>query len=480
MSGGFDQWVWFIDEQLVSALIKADSENPQLAKRAAAHPAIVSAVQLRVAGDAEEALHELSAAMNGRSAADAHLLAGQIRFEMGRFEEAVASYRSLVAIAPDHPAGHYNLGVCLARLRQFEEADDHFQRAVAADPLRPESQLGLGVCLLQQNRTAEARVAFDQCLRLRPDYVPALFGQAVTAQLEGRHEQALAIYRRLLEAKPDQPEVLSNALVCAHELGNRDLVERYAEKTLQADPESRAAILALIHLAMDSGDYEAAVAEYERITTKEPDYFDGWFNLGVCYERLDRPEDAARAYQRAVELQPQNLHAVLAWAGIAALTGTPAVDAWKAVVAIDPAQSGAWYQLGCLYYDSADMAAAQDAFERAAKLEPTMEAAQRALAALAIRKGDADAASRSLARLADPGWELPFNLGLLFESGNRLEEAAECYRNAREQKPDCADPLVNLGHVLDALGNNKEAVECWLEAVRIQPELARNCFSFDR
>ncbi len=37
-----------------------------------------------------------------------------------------------------------------------------------------------------------------------------------------------------------------------------------------------------------------------------PEYDQAWLNLGFCYERLNRPQDAVGAWQRAVEINPDS------------------------------------------------------------------------------------------------------------------------------------------------------------------------------
>jgi len=54
------------------------------------------------------------------------------------------------------------------------------------------------------------------------------------------------------------------------------------------------------------GDHERAVSLYRKaltIATNEAGY---WYNLGISYQHLNRIEDAAKAYQRAVDLSPSN------------------------------------------------------------------------------------------------------------------------------------------------------------------------------
>lgn len=58
--------------------------------------------------------------------------------------------------------------------------------------------------------------------------------------------------------------------------------------------------------ALERGEHERAVAELERAAALVPDSSAVQNHLGIAYEASGRPEDARRAYERAVELSCEN------------------------------------------------------------------------------------------------------------------------------------------------------------------------------
>jgi tetratricopeptide (TPR) repeat protein len=81
-----------------------------------------------------------------------------------------------------------------------------------------------------------------------------------------------------------------------------------------------------------------------------------------------------------------------------------------------------------------------------------------------------------LEELGEPSAELAYNAGVLLERSNLTEEAARCYRQAAEAKPDFAEALLNLGNALKVLGQEEEAKIYWRQAVEVKPELAQAYF----
>src|ERR1700722_9672747 len=76
---------------------------------------LAQAVSLHLRGEREAALRALEGAdRNGESSEPAEINAarGHIQFELGRFEEAAASYERLAELKADDPEIHFNLGLC--------------------------------------------------------------------------------------------------------------------------------------------------------------------------------------------------------------------------------------------------------------------------------------------------------------------------------------------------------------------------------
>jgi tetratricopeptide (TPR) repeat protein len=64
------------------------------------------------------------------------------------------------------------------------------------------------------------------------------------------------------------------------------------------------------------------------------------------------------------------------------------------------------------------------------------------------------------------------NLGTIFHSQNKLEEAACCYQNALALKPDLAEAHYNLGNVFHAQDKLEDAIACYEQALALNPGLA--------
>jgi len=119
-----------------------------------------------------------------------------------------------------------------------------------------------------------------------------------------------------------------------------------------------------------------------------------WYEAG-CELEGSSPDQALRAYQRALEL--------------------------------DPGVAGAHVNLGRLLHLTGELGRAEPHYREAVRLDPD-----------------------------DPTPH--FNLGVLLEELGRREEAVHAYRQAILRDPDFADAHCNLGLLLESLGRRQEAV----------------------
>ena len=56
------------------------------------------------------------------------------------------------------------------------------------------------------------------------------------------------------------------------------------------------------------GLWREATVRWEQATKSDPTYAAAWNNLGIGYEQLGRFDDARKAYEKALELEPNNTY----------------------------------------------------------------------------------------------------------------------------------------------------------------------------
>jgi len=68
---------------------------------------------------------------------------------------------------------------------------------------------------------------------------------------------------------------------------------------------------ALAHIQFEREEFQEAAKSYRTLTHLKPQYAMGWFNLGVCLERMGAWDEALPVFQTCCTLDPKNLEAQL-------------------------------------------------------------------------------------------------------------------------------------------------------------------------
>ena len=93
--------------------------------------------------------------------------------ELGRLDEAQASYTQAIALKPDYAEAHSNLGITLQELGRLDEAEASYNQAIALKPDYAEAHSNLGNTLQELGRLDEAEASYNQAIALKPENIEA-------------------------------------------------------------------------------------------------------------------------------------------------------------------------------------------------------------------------------------------------------------------------------------------------------------------
>jgi tetratricopeptide (TPR) repeat protein len=124
--------------------------------------------------------------------------------------------------------------------------------------------------------------------------------------------------------------------------------------------------------ALRNGNYELAVALFERVVALEPKHKDAWNNLGRAYLGMLKSEEASHAFQKAVEVDPYDefAHNNLGLAYWRRQKYDEAVGAFRKQLEINPLDEFAHGNLGVMYVEWHKYADALPELEKATSLKP--------------------------------------------------------------------------------------------------------------
>ncbi len=338
----------------------------------------------------------------------------------GRFGEALEQYRLAVQLDTTFNIAHSALGMLLFEWAgQPDSGRIHVQQSLrGADDLTEREQLNVRmIAALVLDRDPEAAAAFPRAqVALYPDAYGALNNLGRIAWFRGRPDEAAGFYRRALEVYP------------RFDLAYDGLLYMY--------------LYAL-------GEVDSALVWSHRQVEHDARRVDAWNNLGWAALGTDSLEEAARAFQRALAIDPEYVSQYGAEAASATLVryrlayayrlmGRTA-DAERTLLELlrrDSTQTEAHYDLGMVYAVAGNTTRAHAAFERFLAITRRRQEAEPsalqefAMARALARLGRSAEAERARQRGLAADSTLHFHDGLALAALGRNDEALAAFDRA--------------------------------------------------
>lgn len=186
---------------------------------------------------------------------------------------------------------------------QLDEARGLITGYLAQHADSPKAQCHAGVLELLSANPDAARAYLDRAIRLRPDYAVAYSNRAATRK-EGDAEREGDIIRSIA----CDPSFHAGWLNLARIRRPHDaaLALQCARRAVQLAPDDADAVLLRAELALDTGDFDEALSQFERLREQRPDAPESYANLIPALAALEQRDDAIAALQRALELNSKH------------------------------------------------------------------------------------------------------------------------------------------------------------------------------
>jgi tetratricopeptide (TPR) repeat protein len=133
----------------------------------------------------------------------------------------------------------------------------------------------------------------------------ALSNVALAYDIAGEYDKAIEYYNELIELGYEDPMVY-NALATIYlsQKGDTASSEKYVMDGRELFPDDYQLLIAETNLNLAKGDNEAALANLRKAVERDSLNKTIWFALGTNYENVGDLENAEKAYQKSIMLDP--------------------------------------------------------------------------------------------------------------------------------------------------------------------------------
>jgi tetratricopeptide (TPR) repeat protein len=221
--------------------------------------------------------------------------------DLGKYEEAVASYNRAIEIDPSFQEAWFSRGDVFSHLKLYKLAISSYDKALEIDHNDYMTWFLRGNTLNRSEQYEEAISSFDRAIEIEPDFHDALLSKGNILGILGQHEEAITNYDLVIDLKSDCHEAFSFKGLSLNHLGRyRDAINSCIESIRIKIDYSLAwhnKGIALEKL----GQYDKAIANYDRAISISPCMHDFWCSKGILVCILKGYQAEIKLYKKAFE-----------------------------------------------------------------------------------------------------------------------------------------------------------------------------------
>ena len=270
------------------------------------------------------------------------------------------------------------------------------------------------------------------------------------------------------------PSNTINQLINMYNQGQLTTVVELAQSLVIQHPQAFVVWNILGAANIGLGQVEKASEAFKKVTDLNPNYADGFNNLGITLKDQGKLDKAIEAFNRALSIKPDYADAYNNIGNTFKYQGklNKAIEAYNKALTLKPNYPEAYYNMGASLKDQGNLDKAIEAYNKAITLNPNYAEAYSNLGVALMDQGELITAIEACKRAITlkPNYaEVYNNIGVILHKQSELEKALEYYNKALSLKPDYPEVYNNIGDVLKDNGELENAIESFKKALLIKP-----------
>ncbi len=257
----------------------------------------------------EEAVRFLTAAVALRpESPGAHLNLGIALYHKRQLDEAIACYNKAIELEPKYSNAHNNLGLALKDKGQLDEAITCYNKAIALDPKNAAAHYNLGNALKNKHQVDEAIASWKKAIEIYPKHAWALNNLGNALKNKGQLGEAIACYNKAIALEPKYAKAHNNLGLALKDKGQVDEAIACFKKAIELEPKLAMAHNNLADVLANAADPKLrdpvqAIAEAKKAIELDPKLGLAWNTLGEAYYRTSQWQDAITALDKGLSLR---------------------------------------------------------------------------------------------------------------------------------------------------------------------------------
>ena len=318
--------------------------------------------------------------------------------KMGNHKKAIESFRMAVdkdARLSENSLVNERLASLYFKEKLYKEAIESFNKNYDQNKSKPEFLSKLGFSYFEEKKYTDAKNIYLRLLKVKPDFNSAFnvavcekntknLKSAILYFLEaekydnsqrrlyselgdsyrnlGRHKEAIAAYKKVLTFEPNRRNVFYLIGICYSALGNNECID-WLEKSIAVTDKKSEPYFQLAHFYKRQNMFSKALANYLKALEYDGRNSRILSEIGLCFLRLGKQEQALEYCERATKINSQDSNAFISL-GVVLYQGfddfSAAIDLYSKALELNPNDAQTRYNLSLCYLKSGNYKVAWD------------------------------------------------------------------------------------------------------------------------
>lgn len=223
----------------------------------------------------------------------------------GDWQQAEEQFQHALAADPGNRFARYDLAQLELQHGKLPQAEENFRKLLADNPGDGEAHAQLGAILAATNRGAEGQKELEAALAIDPNSFNALFNLASLEAEQGNLPGAAALLERALKQKDDAEVHQLLGTVYAAQGGYESALEQF-RTAVKLQPDNPASHFQLAQILAQIDQVAESIREQQAGLALSGTNADDWNYLGELYVRAGQTDAARKAFERALQLNPEH------------------------------------------------------------------------------------------------------------------------------------------------------------------------------
>lgn len=229
---------------------------------------------------------------------------GVCYYQLGDYQKAIADLKTAISLNEKYTPAFNYLGLSYQRFGDIQKALENFNMAVKMDPKDVNSYINRGNLYLENKEFEKALNDYSTAIKSNPQDVRGYFYRGNLYLEKDQYEEAIKDYDKAVNIKPDLYPVYNNRGICLFLTGNFSKAIDDFSKVIETNPDIAPASNNRGMAYQKNEEYIKAIEDFKKAVQLDKNYTVAYNNLGRAYLYLNRLDEAQKALDAGISLEP--------------------------------------------------------------------------------------------------------------------------------------------------------------------------------